>query len=142
MSRPRLSRRVALAVPAILTLGATPAPSVAALDPDQELLSLCRRYLSVERRYRLLTGRECEADEAGDEARAERLRAVMRRFLPYLHELLDGAVNIPARTPSGLYAKAEVCMSRVQFAADGAPWGADGPMWSLCRDLLRQENLS
>jgi hypothetical protein len=139
MNRRDLTRSV-IALPAgFAALHALPVPAQAAppaADPDRELLALCRRYMSLERRQNRLTERQFDANEAGDKELEERLFRIQKRYVPYQHWLLAEIVDAAPQTPPGLRAKARVFMSRVQRDLDGNPMGDEGPLWSLCRDLL------
>jgi hypothetical protein len=139
MNRRDLTRSV-IALPAgFAALHALPVPAQAAPPaayPDRELLSLCRRYMSLERRQKLLSERMFSADEEGDKALSERLFRMQKRYVPYHQDLLDEIVDAKPQTKPGLRAKARVFMSRVQRDLDGNPMGDEGPLWSICRDLL------
>jgi hypothetical protein len=139
MNRRDLTRSV-IALPAgFMALHALPHPVMASppnRSDDADLLALCRRYMSLERRQNLLTERMFEADEAGDKALSERLFRMQKRYVPYHQDLLDEIVDAKPQTKPGLRAKARVFMSRVQRDLDGNPMGDEGPLWSLCRDLL------
>jgi hypothetical protein len=105
-------------------------------DPDADLLSLCRRYMSMERRQNILFDKECEAEEAGNRDLARWLSDVQRSYVPYQAGLRDEIVDIKPETQAGFQAKARVFITWVPRNLDGRPCGDFGPLWSLCRDLL------
>ncbi|RKK03304.1 hypothetical protein EBE87_27735 [Pseudoroseomonas wenyumeiae] len=122
-----------------VALHALPVPAQAAppaAETDAELLALCRRYMTAERRYTFLCDQEEIAQEAGQKEREARIGDLIRRAVEYQQDLLAQIVDTPARTVGGVRAKAKVCMSRVQTWATGSVMESDQPMWSLCRDLL------
>jgi hypothetical protein len=139
MNRRDLTRSV-IALPAgFMALHALPVPAQAAppaADPDADLLALCRRYMSLERRQNLLTERMFEADEAGDKALSERLFRMQKRCVPLQHAIMSEIVDAEPKTPAGIRAKARVFMTRVQRDLDGTAMRDEGPLWSICRDLL------
>jgi hypothetical protein len=139
MNRRDLTRSV-IALPAgFAALHALPHPVLASppgRSDDADLLSLCRRYLSLERRQKLLSERMFSADEEGDKALSERLFRMQKRYVPYHQDLLDEIVDAKPQTPAGIRAKARVFMTRVQRDLDGTAMRDEGPLWSLCRDLL------
>ncbi|MCG7360820.1 hypothetical protein MHZ93_06100 [Roseomonas sp. ACRSG] len=139
MNRRDLTRSV-IALPAgFLALHTLPVPAQAAppaADPDRDLLALCRRYMSLERRQNLLTERQFAANEAGNKALEDRVFRIQKRYVPHHQEILAEIVDAEPKTPAGMRAKARVFMTRVQRDLDGNPMGDEGPLWSLCRDLL------
>lgn len=139
MNRRDLTRSV-IALPAgFLAWHALPVPAQAAppaADADRNLLALCRRFMSLERRQGILFDRECEAQQAGDKDLADWLSDVQRSYVPYHHQLKAEIVDTKPQTTEGLHAKARVFMSLVQRDLDGDALGDDGPLWSICRDLL------
>jgi hypothetical protein len=139
VNRRDLTRSV-IALPAgFAALHALPVPAQAAPPPanaDTELLSLCRRYMSMERRQNLLFDKECEAEQAGNRDLAHWLSDVQRSYVPYQAGLRDEIVDIQPQTQAGFQAKARVFMTWVPRNLDGSPCGDFGPLWSLCRDLL------
>jgi hypothetical protein len=139
MNRRDLTRSIFALSAGSMALHAVPIAAEAApqaADDDAGLLSLCRRYMSLERRQDLLFDRECEAERAGDCNLARWLSDVQRQYVPYHHRLLAEIVNTKPKTEAGLLAKVRVFMSRVQRDLEGNPMGDEGPLWSLCRDLL------
>jgi hypothetical protein len=107
-----------------------------AADADAGLLSLCRRYQSMEGRQNLLFDEECKAQEVGDKDLERWLVAVQRRYVPYQHRLMADIVDAKPKTQAGVLAKASVFMAWVPRDLDGSPAGDFGPLWSLCRDVL------
>jgi hypothetical protein len=138
VNRRDLTRSV-IALPAsFVALHAMPAPAQAAppADADRELLALCRRFMSLERRQGTLFEQECKAEQEGNRDLARQLSDVQRSYVPYHHQLKAEIVDTEPQTTEGLQAKARVFMTLVQRDLDGDALGDDGPLWSLCRDLL------
>ena len=138
-----VSHREAIALPAgLAALHALAVPYTAASVPqgaDRELLALCRRFMSVERRMNRLLAAAQAAREAGDVDRASHLSGVQGRRLHYSQALMAEVMNLAATTPGGLCAKAEVLATTIQYEWSGGPaWESLG-VWSLCRDLLGHE---
>lgn len=77
-----------------------------------------------------------EAEEASDKALANRLFEMQRRFVPYSLELERQIFSLPARTRAGLEAKALIASSHVTIWTTGKVSESDMPLWSLCCDLL------
>ena len=130
---PALSRRAALSLPAFL---AVPAAAVALPSPDAELLSLCQRYLSLNRRMDRLADGMFAAQAQGNKLRSDALLEAQRHFVPYGQTLMAEVMGRPALTNAGLRAKASVAMTRVDLSSDGTPLPDDEPLWSICQDLL------
>jgi hypothetical protein len=137
---PDMTRRATIALPAgLMALHALVTPAVAlpgASDPDHKLLSLCRRFMSMERRQNLLTERMFAADEAGEKALSQRVFTIQKKYVSYQNDLLAEIVEAEPKTAAGLRAKARVFMAWVPRDLEGDPAGDFGPLWSLCRDLL------
>jgi hypothetical protein len=130
-----ISRRAAFSLPALLASSAAGA-SMPVADPDRELVALCGRFMSLQRRLDLLVAHQETADSAGDEALCNRIWKAQVRVVPYYSQLLAEIMALPSHTRPGLLAKAGVACQRIQYRADLAPWSDDAPLWSLCRDLL------
>ncbi|MCW3476327.1 hypothetical protein [Limobrevibacterium gyesilva] len=104
--------------------------------PDAELLALSNRFLKLEARKRRLFDMECAAEERGDRTKMLLLRAKSEAGRDDYLALLDRIAEQPAHTLEGLRAKAAAVYA---FYAPDPPGGsvADGVMWSLVNDLLR-----
>jgi hypothetical protein len=139
MNRRDLTRSV-IALPAgFVALHALAVPAAAAppaASADRDLIALCRRYMSIERRQNILFERERAAEMDGDKELARWLHSSQCHYASYQSDILDEIVDAEPKTAEGLRAKARVCMSRVNRSSDGDPLDADTPLWSLCRDLL------
>jgi hypothetical protein len=134
LARSAIALPAGFAAPHALPVPVQAAPPAA--GPDRELLALCRRYMSMERRQNILFDKECEAEEAGNRDLARWLSDVQRSYVPYQAALRDEIVDIKPETQAGFQAKARVFMTWVPRNLDGRPCGDFGPLWSLCRDLL------
>jgi hypothetical protein len=139
-----VSRREAIALPAgLAALHALAVPAAASgppvCDPDHELLALCRRFASIERRMNRLMVALIAANRAGDEALESDLSAASVRHLPYQQRLLAKVMDLRATTPAGLRAKAEVLASTIQYQGERTAVWEHFAVWSVCRDLLGRE---
>jgi hypothetical protein len=102
---------------------ANSAPSV-----DAKLIELCRRYVANEAERDRLS--EPYLDLVGGEP--PEVTAAIQRLSDEVWDLRRRIIRIPARTPQGIRAKAEVVRSH---------WGDDCPpdaweAWSLVHDIL------
>jgi hypothetical protein len=119
-----------------------PAPA----DADEELIALCAEWLENYDDFHRL----CEANNAleGAVIRARKAGRKIRKPEPIDTdglslrggELVDEIVGIPARTPVGLRAKAEVLMANLCPGAEEespGPCVEDQLTWSVVQDILR-----
>ena len=112
---------------ALFALGGGEAVAAASLAPDAELLACCTLARAIDDR----TTAACDAVEhlASDDPRWEVTYQEARREMVTYHLMVERAAELPARTPEGLRAKAELALS--YLAANDDPEIAV----SLARDV-------
>jgi hypothetical protein len=120
----------------IAAAAVTPAPVLAAPNPDAALLEACAVYMKAERGWNENHTRLCDAEEAGHAEEVERLEALGHALAQEQADPLTLIIQTPARTAAGRRAKAEVARTRVQLSSAGEPPNVDDALiWSLCDDL-------
>jgi hypothetical protein len=114
----------------------SPAPLLAAPNPDAALLEACAAYMKAERGWHEAHARLCDAEAIGDTREVRRMEALAHAFSCEQEEPLTLVIETPARTAAGRRAKAEVARTRVRLNNEGAPQDQDEVLlWSLCDDL-------
>jgi hypothetical protein len=114
----------------------SPAPLLAALNPDAALLEACATYMKAEDAWQEAHERLCNAEETGDVEEVRRQEALAHAAARDQDEPLIVITETPARTNAGRRAKAEAVRTRVQLNSDGAPMDPDEALlWSMCDDL-------
>ena len=112
---------------ALLALGSSEAVTAASLAPDAELLACCTLAQAIDAR----TAAACDAVEhlPSSDLLSEATYQEARREMVTYHVMVERAAELPARTPEGLRAKAELALS--YLAANDDPEIAV----SLARDV-------
>jgi hypothetical protein len=127
MSGRRVSRRCAAGGLGMLLLAATAAGSAKAEELDGELLARCAEFQAQEDELNRIF------DVIGDLSMRE------REGVDRIHELRGLISDLPARTPEGLRAKAQIALldfgPEDKWPEDNSQWTA----WSLARDVLGKD---
>jgi hypothetical protein len=120
----------------IAAAAVSPAPLLAASNPDADLLEACAAYMKAEHAWQEGHAQLCAAEEIGNVAEVRRLEALCHAAAREQDEPLTLIIVTPARTNAGRRAKAEAVITRVQLNSDGAPMDPnEALLWSLCDDL-------
>ena len=118
-----------LAGAALLALGGSAAVAAASQSPDAELLTCCAEARAID--LRSIACCDVVEDLRGDDPRWKAAYDEAGREMPRFHALVARAAELPARTPEGLRAKAELALSYLH-TGDNDPEIA----LSVARDVL------
>ena len=122
---------------AMLLLSAAEAGPAKAAELDGELLACCAEVLAIDRESdRLWSIIAAMPDDSADEAPHVAYEAFSDSTTPRWSTLVARICTLPARTPEGLRAKAEVGRNAVPFERREEPDPVDRLAWSVLGDIL------